>query len=142
VPLVFDTSIFVQLIRGRRDPNRVLDLFTEGQTYLSAVVAQELWAGTRNRDDADDLTLIVRGFERLGMVLTPRYVDWVLAGRLLQRFGRLYGAVAPRDDANDVLVILSASQVEGTVLTANLRHMDRWARMARRAGRQVWLRRA
>jgi len=73
-------------------------------------------------------------------VITPTYEDWVLAGRLLEQYGRLYGALRPRDHAHDILIVLCAAQVHGTVITANLRHMDRWARMARRAGRSVRLR--
>lgn len=141
-PQILDTTVFVDTIRGRRESAWIRNLVLAGRGYLPAVVAHELWAGTRSREDADALGLVVRGFERLGMVLTPRYEDWILAGRLLEQYQRLYGAINPRDHANDVLIVLSASQVAGTVLTVNLRHMDRWARMARRAGRQVWVRRA
>jgi predicted nucleic acid-binding protein len=139
-PLVFDTSVFVHLIRGRGDDRIVIDPVTAGQGYLSAVVAHELWAGTRSREDADALGLVLRGFERLGAVLIPSYDDWVLSGRLLQRYQRVHGAIVPKDHAHDVLIVLCAAQVQGTVVTANLRHLDRWARMARRAGRQVRVR--
>jgi len=85
----------------------------------------------------DALTLILRGFERLGAVLTPTYEDWVLAGRLLEQYQRLYGGINPSEHAHDVLIVLSAAQVQGVVVTANLRHMERWARLARRSGRPV-----
>ncbi len=139
-PQVFDTSVFVQAIRGDRTDASVLDPTTDGRGYLCAVVAHELLAGTRNQEDADDLVLVLRGFERLGAVLTPRYEGWTLAGRLLEQYQRLYGRITPKDHAHDVLIVLCAAQVEGTVVTANLRHMNRWARMARRAGRTVRVR--
>jgi predicted nucleic acid-binding protein len=141
-PQVLDTTAFVETIRGQREPAWIRSIVRSGRGYLSAVVAEELWAGTRSREDAEALNLLVRGFEGLGLVLTPRDEDWILAGRLLAQYQRLYGAVNPKDHTNDILIVLSASQVEGTVVTTNLRHMNQWVRMARRAGRQVWARRA
>jgi len=136
-PRVFDTSTFILAIRGRLETDTILRPLTVGQGYLSAVVAHELWAGTRNREDADALALLLRGFERLGAVLTPTYQDWILAGRLVEQYQRLYGQIKPAEHANDVLIVLSAAQVRGVVVTANLRHMEHWARLARRSGHQV-----
>ena len=134
-----DTSAFVLAIRGDTALEQITRAVRAGRGYLSSVVAHELWAGTRSREDGDELSGITRAFERLGLTLTPGHEDWILAGRLLQRYARLHGAVEPRDHVLDVLIVLTASQVAGTVLTANVRHMERWARMARQAGRQVWV---
>ncbi len=118
-PRVFDTSVFVQTIRGQLDDQVLLHHAFPGRTYLCAVVAHELWVGTRSRDDAEALRRLLRGFERLGSVLTPSYEDWTLAGRLLEQYQRLFGKITPTD---------------------HVRHMDRWARLARRSGRQVRVR--
>jgi len=134
---VFDTSVFIQVIRGRLEDRTILDHAYPGQAYLCAVVAHELWAGTRDRADAESLGQLLRGFERLGDVLTPTYGDWTLAGRLLEQYQHRFGKLTPSEHAHDVLIVLCASQVGGTVITANPRHMERWARWARRAGRQV-----
>ncbi|MHB8731087.1 MAG: PIN domain-containing protein [bacterium] len=139
-PEVPDTSVFIAAIRGDDALERITRAVRSGRGYLSSVVAQELWAGTRSRDDADALSAVMLVFERIGLTLVPSYDDWVLAGRLLRQYARLYGAIEPRDHVLDVLIVLTASQVDGTVVTANARHMDRWARMARRSGRQVWVR--
>ena len=139
-PLVFDASIFIQAARGRIPLERIVDPLASGQAFMSSVVAHELWAGTRNREDAEALSMVLRGFERLGHVLTPSHEDWILAGRLVNRYRRLYGALNPRDHSHDILIVLSASQVDAVVITTNLRHMDRWAELARRAGRSVRVR--
>ena len=135
--VVFDTSVFVQAIRRRLEARVILDHAFPGRTYLCAVVAHELFAGTRSREDAEAVRRLLRGFERLGSVLTPTYEDWALAGRLIEQYQRLFGQMTPSDHSHDVLIVLCASQVRGTVVTANLRHMEQWARLAKRAGRQV-----
>lgn len=136
-PYVFDTSIFIHIIRKALPSESVVRPLSAGRAYLSSVVAHELWAGTRTRDDAADLATLIRAFESVGAILTPSHEDWIAAGRLITRYQRLYGAMAPRDHSHDVLIVLCAAQVGGTVLTANPRHMDRWARLARRAGRTI-----
>jgi len=138
-PYVFDTSVFIQVIRGRLEDGTILDHAYPGQAYLCAVVAHELWAGTRGREDAESLGRLLRGFERLGDVLIPTDRDWTFAGRLVEQYRRRFGKLTPSEHAHDVLIVLCASQVGGTVITANPRHMDRWARWARRSGRQVWV---
>ena len=61
----------------------------------------------------------------------------MLAGRLLARATRLYGALRPRDHLADVLIVVSAARLGGTVLTSNLRHLERWARLGAASGLDV-----
>lgn len=67
----------------------------------------------------------------------PSSYEWTQAGALLARRVRLYGAIKPRDHLADVLILLSAARVNGEVITANRRHFDAWAELARRAGLDV-----
>lgn len=136
-PYVIDTSIFIRIIRGDLRSETIVRPLSAGRAYLSSVVAHELWAGTRSRDDAADLATLLRAFERVGAILTPSHDDWIAAGRFIAQYQRFHRAMAPRDHSHDVLIVLCAAQVSGTVLTANPRHMVRWARLARRAGRTI-----
>ena len=60
-----------------------------------------------------------------------------MAGTLLSRRARLYGAVRPRDHLADLLILLSAARIEGEVWTANIGHFEMWADLARRGGLDV-----
>lgn len=136
-PFVIDTSVFIHVVYRRLPDEVITRPLATGSAYLSSVVAHELWAGTRDRHDAADLAALLRTFEQVNAVLTPTHTDWVAAGRLLTRYQRVFGPLAPWDHSHDVLIVLCTAQVNGTVLTTNPRHMERWARLARRAGRTV-----
>ncbi len=136
-PALFDTSVFIQIVRGRMPPDAVIKPLAAGRAYLSSVVAHELWAGVETRQDVGDMKWLLSAFDRVGAIITPAHEDWVLAGRLLVQYQRVYGTMDIRHHSHDVLIVLCAAQVGGTVMTANLRHMDRWARLARRAGRSM-----
>jgi predicted nucleic acid-binding protein len=101
------------------------------------VTVAELYAGTRSIRDARLLDRIVGTFARAERLTTPTVDDWRLAGQLIARSVRLYGAVEPRDHLADVLIVLTAARLRGTVLTANMRHFERWARLATGAGHDV-----
>jgi predicted nucleic acid-binding protein len=136
-PYVFDTSVFIRTIRGNITPDLIARPLAAGRAYLSSVVACELWAGTKSREDAADLEMLVRGFERVGAILTPTHDDWAAAGRMLARYQRLHGSLASRGHSHDILVVLCAARVDGVVVTGNPSHIERWAGLARRAGRRV-----
>ena len=72
-----------------------------------------------------------------GRFLTPTADEWVRAGTLLERRARLYGTLRARDHLADVLILVSAARIGGEILTANLRHFEAWAELARRAGLDV-----
>jgi len=97
----------------------------------------ELYAGTRDQQEKRALDEFVGGFARRGRVLTATQEDHTLAGVMLARRRRIAGELQVRDHLVDVLIVLCASQVGGTVLTNNVRHLETWAALARRAGRDV-----
>jgi predicted nucleic acid-binding protein len=104
------------------------------------LVGLELYVGTRNQAEKRALDAFVATFERRQRVLTPTHADHVLAGVLLNRRRRLVGDLEARRHAVDMLIVLSASQIGATVVTANVQHLEIWAAMARRAGRDVRVR--
>jgi predicted nucleic acid-binding protein len=110
---------------------------SEGNLWLSSVVAAELYAGTRSPDDALTLNRVVNALERVDRILTPTDEDWIRAGRLIGRRIRRDGSLRPRDHLADVLILVSAARLNGRVLTANLRHFEAWVELARAAGLDV-----
>ncbi len=139
-PLVADTTAFVQAIRAA--DAAFFEAVLRGQVWLSAVVACELYAGTRSADEARLLDRLVRGARARERLLLPTTEDWAAAGRLLARRARLSGGVRPRDHLADVLIVVSAGRIGGEVLTANRVHVEAWAALARRAGLDVRVRAA
>ena len=137
-PLVADTAAFVQAIRGAHQP--FFDAVLRGQIWLSAVVACELYAGTRSAEEARLLDRLVRGATVRERMLVPSAEDWAAAGQLLARRARLWGALRPRDHLADVLIVVSAARVIGEIVTANRTHFEAWADLARRSGLDVIVR--
>jgi predicted nucleic acid-binding protein len=138
-PQVPDTTVFVELVR---QPHRIpafLRSVERGQVYLSAVVAAELFTGSRSSEEAELIEEIVRAFAEIERLITPSTHDWLTAARLLNRRNRLNGDIRPRDHLADVLIVISAARLRGEITSANLRHFSAWIRLAQRAGLDVTL---
>ena len=134
-PLVPNTTAFVDAIR--RSDERFFALVQQQRVWLSAVVAGELYAGTRSPAEARLLDRLVRAAAAAQRLTVPTAEDWTQAGRLIARRARLRGALRPRDHLADVLIVVSAARLGGEVLTANRAHFDAWAVLARRGGLDV-----
>ncbi len=138
-PIVPDTTAFVDAIRQAHQP--FFDAVLRGQVWLSVVVACELYAGTRSSNEARLLDRLVHGASARERLLVPGAGDWSAAGRLIARRVRLSGTLRPRDHLSDVLIVVSAARIGGEILTANRAHFEAWARLARRGGMNVTVRR-
>lgn len=136
-PEVVATSAFIQFLRTGRGGSGLRRGVSSERLWLSSVVAAELYAGTRSREEARVLDRIVEGFRRIDRILDPTARDWVQAGQLLSRRARLAGDIRPRDHLADVLILVSAARLGGVVQTANLRHFKVWEELARDAGLDV-----
>jgi hypothetical protein len=108
--------------------------------WFSSLVALELYVGTRDQAEKRSLDAFLAPLERRQHVVTPTHADHVLAGVLLNWRRRLSGSLEARHHVVDVLIVLSASQIGGSVVTANVDHLDVWAALARRTGRDVRVR--
>ena len=134
---ILDTTVLIQVLRNPDADAVFRDTLASSRTWLSSVAAAELYAGTRSREDAFILDRLVAAMRRVDRLLTPAADDWVRAGRLMARQVRLHGAIRPRDHLADVLILVSAARLQGTVLTANVRHFEVWASLARASGLDV-----
>jgi len=135
-----DTSAFILAIRElQNNPGgrpRLLRSAFRGRLYVSAVVAAELYAGTRSVDDKRFIDEIVVTAKRARRYLTPTGADWEQAGQMINHM-RDKGIIDPRPHLADLLIVLAAARVQGAVLTKNVHHMTMWAEAARRSGWKV-----
>jgi predicted nucleic acid-binding protein len=136
-PEVPDTSVLISLIRSQTRWPAFLRRLSSGDVWLSSVVMAELYAGTRSSDESRILDKIVASVDARGRLVTPTAQEWIIAGRLMGRAIRLYGAVRPRDHLADILIVVSAARLKGTAVTANLRHFERWVQIAAASGLDV-----
>ena len=124
----------------RRSDRVFLEAAYRGHIWLSAVVACELYSGTRSPTEASQLDRLLRGAGRAQRVLVPTGEDWTRTGQLLARRIRLHGSLRPRDHLADALIVASAGRIGGEILTSNRAHFEIWADLARRSGLDVVVR--
>lgn len=126
-----DTNLFIDGLRqepAKQELVRFHTLFAPFE-YLSAVVVQELLAGTRSLGDQRALQRhIVEPFVRRGRLVTPSFRAWQLSGEVLAQLVRKQStepAGVSKSFGNDVLLALSCREAGLTLVTANSRDFER-----------------
>ena len=132
--LLFDTSIYIPYLRAEAYSALIGQAVRANQVFLSAVVLAELYAGTRSPRDKSDLDMILRGYQSLGLLVTPIAEDWARAGQVIRRHHSHYGEIEPREHLNDVLILISSGRIGAEVVTENAKHFSRWVALFRRMG--------
>ncbi len=128
-PALLDTSIYVSALRRGHDATLALRRFASGAPlWLSAVVLQELYAGTSDRD-RPVIERMERHFDAANRILVPNLGDWTQTGRILARLAVKYhyeptGRVRL---TNDALIAMSAGRTGIRVFTTNARDFSRLA---------------
>lgn len=133
---ILDTQRFIQ---GFRDPvaNEALQRFHRGFApfeYLSAIVAQELRAGTKSRRDLKALERhVLSVFTRANRVIVPSPRAWHKSGDVLAEMARKDGLEVGRVSkafGNDILLALSCREAGCVLVTDNERDFTRIRRFA------------
>jgi predicted nucleic acid-binding protein len=137
---LFDSSVLIPWLRTRNYEDLVATAFAARRFVLSTVVWMELYAGTRQRADKQDLDRMVRALAGIGRVVAPEPEDFYAAGQVVAFYIRRYGQIAPRDHTNDILIALGAWRADAELVTVNRQDMERWQRLLRRTGKRVTLR--
>src|SRR5580704_5078663 len=125
-PLLFDTGIYIRLSRGedylwlREDPT------VFHRTILTAVVAAELYAGTRDRREKRTLDELCRAHHALGHFSSPPAAAWIETGVLLCRARSAYGQIDFAHHFRDLLIAVEAVRARATLVTENARDFVRW----------------
>ena len=134
---VLDTHLFIDAFR---DPvaNETLQQFHRAFApfeYLSVVVAQELRAGVKRRQDRTALERhVLDVFERAGRLIAPSATAWHRSGDLLSDMALEEGLDVGRVSksfANDILLALSCREAGCILVTANARDFQRIRRYVR-----------
>ncbi|MGH2452350.1 MAG: type II toxin-antitoxin system VapC family toxin [bacterium] len=126
---VADTSIWIGFLRDGTAEGFVRRGLHARRLLLASVVAHELYLGVTDRVEKRELDRICAAFSVENLRVTPSFEDWSTAGVLLQRYGRLHGAIEARTLLNDVLIVLCAAAHRAVLVTWNVRDMDRWNKM-------------
>lgn len=127
--VLFDSSVYIQVLRADEDPSaRFRRMAAGAPIWLSAVVLQELYAGA-NVPSRQAVEVLERNFLRAGRVLVPNLTDWTRAGTVLSQLGAKYGyeQIGRGRLSNDALIAMSAGRTGIAVVTANERDFARLA---------------
>ena len=127
--VLFDTSLYVAATRRSADGVRLLQrLSADESLWLSAVVLEELYAGTGGRSKAW-VEQLEEEFDREDRILVPDLGDWIRTGEALNRLALKYGyeQIGRGRLTNDALIAASAGRLGIRVVTANERDFRRLA---------------
>ena len=127
-----DTNVF---IRASRDVTSQQELERFHATFapfevLSAVVAQELLAGAKDRAAKTVHAKVLEPFERRGRVIVPSYSAWKETGSVLSTLvssDRTSWPDVSRSFVNDVLLAMSCRESGVVLVTENVREFARIA---------------
>ncbi len=128
-PALFDSSIYISALRrGDSAALGLRRLAADVPLWLSAVVLEELYAGTRD-SDRHVVERLERDFEKAKRMLVPNQSDWTQAGRVLARLAIKYDyeRIGQGRLTNDALIAMSAGRLGIRVITANGRDFRRLA---------------
>jgi len=123
VPILLDTNVYLHAIKSLDGAAFFERHFLPAvfRTYLSSVVAQELYAGALDAAGVRLVERYVGALERAGRVVTPTFQDWKEAGTLVARITRKEpGRKAKvQQMLNDILLALSARRIGADLFTFN-----------------------
>ncbi len=115
-PLVFDTGIYIRFSRRESFLWLGEDTRVFQRAILTAVVAAELYAGTRDH----------RGKRAQGHFSSPNAAAWIDTGILLRRARRAFGRMDFVHQFRDLLIAMDAVRTGATLATENLGDFERW----------------
>jgi predicted nucleic acid-binding protein len=131
-PALLDASIYITALRtGDEATLSLRNIATRSPVWLSAVVLQELYAGTLP-SDVHIIERLERDFEAARRILLPNIRDWTRTGRILSQLAQKYGheEIGKKRLTGDALIATSAGRLGITVITANERDFRRVAEFA------------
>ena len=126
MPVLFDSSVHIAALRPGGDPEFLAQRWaTESPLWLSSVVLEELYAGSRP-GDRRILKKLERDFDKAGRILIPSLGDWASAGKTLAAIAQKYGyeKIGRTRLTNDTLIAISAARKGIRVLTINARDYE------------------
>ena len=123
MPILFDSSIYIAALRPGGDPSLLSRRWTsEAPLWLSSVVLEELYAGSRSHNRRE-LERLERDFAKARRLLVPNLGDWTTTGRILAGIAEKHGyeKIGQARLTNDALIATGAARLGIRVLTINAR---------------------
>ena len=123
MPILFDSSVYIGALRPGGEPALLAHRWSaEAPLWLSSVVLEELYAGSRS-DNRRELEKLERDFDKARRVLVPNLGDWASAGRMIAGIAEKHGyeKIGRARLTNDALIAASAARTGIRVLTLNAR---------------------
>lgn len=125
-PLLFDTGIYIRFSRGEKygwlgENPRIFQ-----RTILTAVVAAELYAGTRSIREKRALDDLCGAHRALGHFSSPSAKAWIDTGISLSRARSVVGRVDFAHHFRDLLIATEALCAGATLVTENIADFMRW----------------
>ena len=120
---LLDTSIYVGALRSDETRTQFRKTYFPllPATFLSTVVAYELYVNARDRRTRDLVLELVGPMERAARVISPTFADWLKASEIvamIEEKSRSWRSKLPML-LNDILIALSARRIGATLLTHN-----------------------
>jgi predicted nucleic acid-binding protein len=128
-PVLFDSSIYISALRKGQEAILALRrIASDAPIWLSAVVLEELYAGSIDRHPAA-VERLERDFDRAGRILVPNLGDWAQAGRVLARLATKYDyeQIGRGRLTNDAVIATTAARTGIRVITGNQRDFAKLA---------------
>jgi predicted nucleic acid-binding protein len=127
--LLFDTGIYIRLSRKENYLWLREDAQIFRRTILTAVVAAELYAGTRSQREKRALDELCRAHDALGHFTSPPGSAWIDTGILLRRTRSTFGQMDFVRHFRDLLIASEAIRTGAILVTENSRDFARWKRL-------------
>jgi predicted nucleic acid-binding protein len=120
---LLDTGVYIGALRSDETRERFRETFFPllPATFLSAVVAYELYVNAADRRTRSLVREFVGPLERAARVVTPTFADWLKASEIvaaIEEKSRPWRFKLPLL-LNDILIALCARRVGATLLTYN-----------------------
>lgn len=131
--VVFDSSIFVDLLRAGRHQERIAN--TRGIIRNCSVVLAELWRGATMEAERRFLSDLARNHP----IFTPTEANWIESGEVLNKI-RVRTGFSPaklRDLHFDVLIALTVRSHGARLITSNRQDFELIGRF-RKFEMEVW----
>lgn len=125
-PLLFDTGIYIRFSRGENYLWLGEDARVFQRTFLTAVVAAELYAGTHNHREKRALDELCQAHRALGHLSSPSAAAWIDTGVLLRRARSVFGQMDFVRHFRDLLIAGEAARAGATLVTENFGDFARW----------------
>lgn len=131
-----DTCSFVQQFSDPACAGLVDELIVKGRFVLSAIVAMELYAGTKDRQAKRALDTLGLRLREVGLLVTPDYSDYQKAGMILRNYSKRKGAIKSSTHFRDILICLGALRTHAVVVSENRSDFLRWSAELKRMFRK------